>query len=635
MIDQRIGAEQHECVDPAFGCGLQDPGCVGSGFGEERTVGTDTGGEPEFERSHHVAAPQGREHLEVGRHPAQGADGIDGEDRVLGQIASAQHHGDRTATRDQGCRTAQRGRVDARERTVDVAGRDGLGHLGHLTGQWMQRGRGMGQQRRGPGRELDDRGAVFHRCVAQPQEQRRKFFLRIGAEEHDHPAGGGGFGDRGPGQCQQGDVGEAVTELGVDGADADHLTEQLRPCVLALDRQPGAAEHGDPGRIGLDHAGNTASRFSPANGFVRGVGRTPTGQRQRRPKTVFGIDRLVAEAFLVGEPAPVHGVGVDPEDPQETVPRRLDHHPGPGGVDGRGRLVLGQIPGAGLEAVGLRRQRTDGADLHGVATEVGRERMIGEGVDLGVGAAADEVDQRVAGDLFGETCAAITQDAPLTVEVDQVADRDRLLVVPLLLDEAALAGSESVGVVLEGTLAALVAHGTVEGVVDQEQLEHTVLRCLGRFGLGVDGHLGRDGQHAAGLQGRTSPGVDLDEAHPAHADRGHSGVIAESWDVNAVAFGGLDQQFAVLGRTGGSVQRERHTRGRLRRGGVGGSHACAPAATAAESGLAAILASNSCRNRRIAEVIGATDDGPSGQIVVCFGGNGTAVRPASGWAATG
>ena len=27
------------------------------------------------------------------------------------------------------------------------------------------------------------------------------------------------------------------------------------------------------------------------------------------------------------------------------------------------------------------------------------------------------------------------------------------------------------------------------------------------------------------------------------------------------------------------------------------------------------------------DVIGATDDGPSGQIVVCFGGNGTASRP--------
>jgi hypothetical protein len=50
------------------------------------------------------------------------------------------------------------------------------------------------------------------------------------------------------------------------------------------------------------------------------------------------------------------------------------------------------------------------------------------------------VDQRVAGDLVGEAGAAVAQDAALAVEAHEVADRDRLLEVALLLDEPALAG---------------------------------------------------------------------------------------------------------------------------------------------------------------------------------------------------
>ena len=138
-----------------------------------------------------------------------------------------------------------------------------------------------------------------------------------------------------------------------------------------------------------------------------------------------------------------------------------------------------EVPRAGLEAVGLRGERADRADLHGVAAEVRRERLVGEGVDLGVVAAVEEVDQRVAGHLLGEPGAAVAEDAALAVEVDEVADRDRLLVVPLLLDEAALARAVGHGLVLQRALAALVAHRAVERVVDQQELEDAVLGLLG------------------------------------------------------------------------------------------------------------------------------------------------------------
>ena len=67
------------------------------------------------------------------------------------------------------------------------------------------------------------------------------------------------------------------------------------------------------------------------------------------------------------------------------------------------------------------------------------ERLVRERHHLGLVAALHEADQRVAGDLVGEAGAAVAQDAALAVEQHEVADRDRLLEVALLLDVAALA----------------------------------------------------------------------------------------------------------------------------------------------------------------------------------------------------
>ena len=162
-------------------------------------------------------------------------------------------------------------------------------------------------------------------------------------------------------------------------------------------------------------------------------------------------------------------------------------------------------------------------------------------------AAVHEVDQRVVGDLGREPGAAVAEDAALAVEVDGLGDRDRLLVVPLLLDPARLARAVGHGLVLQRALAALVAHRAVERVVGEQELEHAVLRLrhLRRTrcstvmsGVHVD--------HAARLQRRAATGVDLDEAHPAHADRVHPRVVAEARDVGAVPLARVDEQLALL-----------------------------------------------------------------------------------------
>ena len=158
-------------------------------------------------------------------------------------------------------------------------------------------------------------------------------------------------------------------------------------------------------------------------------------------------------------------------------------------------------------------------------------------------AALAEVDQRIAGDLRGEAGAAAALDAALAVEQHEVADRHRLLEVALLLDEARLAGTERERLVLERALAAAVAHRAVERVVDQQELEDAVLHRLHVGRLRVDDHAVGDGRRARDLH--AAHALDLDQAHPAHADRLHALVPAEAWDVGAVLLRDLDQQLAA------------------------------------------------------------------------------------------
>src|SRR5262249_2001617 len=131
-------------------------------------------------------------------------------------------------------------------------------------------------------------------------------------------------------------------------------------------------------------------------------------------------------------------------------------------------------------------------------------------------AAAAEVDERIARDLRGEARAPSALDAPLAVEQDQVADRDRLLEVTLLLHEARLSRPERERLVLERALPAAVAHPAVERVVDQEELEDAVLLLLHRIRLRAHDHAVGHRRRARDLQ--PAQALDLDEAHPAHAD---------------------------------------------------------------------------------------------------------------------
>ena len=81
----------------------------------------------------------------------------------------------------------------------------------------------------------------------------------------------------------------------------------------------------------------------------------------------------------------------------------------------------------------------------------------------------------VFGDVLGEPRAAVAEDAPLPVEGDQRADRDRLVERPLREPAFACCRAPAERQILERALAALVADRAVERVVDEDELERRVL----------------------------------------------------------------------------------------------------------------------------------------------------------------
>ena len=87
------------------------------------------------------------------------------------------------------------------------------------------------------------------------------------------------------------------------------------------------------------------------------------------------------------------------------------------------------------------------------------------------------MNQRVAGDFICESCTAITEHTPLTVEHDERRNIDRLLVVALFFDVSTLARTMTKGLVLQGAFATFVAHRAIERVVCEQQLEDSLL-CL-------------------------------------------------------------------------------------------------------------------------------------------------------------
>ncbi len=606
-VGDRIRTQQDQRVDLAVRGGGQDPARV-----ESRRPGQFVGRDPPARRDRRSTVlegdptgqqPRHEPHVDRAVHVRPTKRGEEGRvlapcqdpvrdvgrhARGFGERRTSEHHPQRP-TRV----VAEHFGGPGEDLGVDAVGRrtatqQRVDDVGPGAGARPHRGRGeRGDAARGR-RDLDDLRAVPDPGVPQTQVQHAEFFLDVVGVHQDRAARGTGLGDGRPRQTEDQPGVEPVVELGVDVVGADHTLGELRPRVLRLVRQMGATEYGDTARSGVveragDGLGHPVEGVVPAHHFGLGL-RVASGERFGEP--LAPLEGLETEPAPVAQPRPVDGFGVDPVEAQQFVAGGVDHDPATHRTPGAGRFGVGEVPGPRLEPVGGRGERAHRADLHGVAREVRRELVVGERVDLGGVAPVQEMDQRVAGDLLGEPGAPVAQDAALTVEQHQLRHVDRLLLVPLLLDVPALARTVRHRLVLQRAFPALVAHRTVQRVVDQQELEHALLGLDDGFGRGLDRHAVAALDHARGLQRGPAPGVDLDQAHPAHAHRVHPVVPAESGNVGVVALGRGDDQFTLVGVDRPTVDRDLHGGDVFVRVGHDGVSPDAPgAAAAAGSGL--------------------------------------------------
>jgi hypothetical protein len=118
--------------------------------------------------------------------------------------------------------------------------------------------------------------------------------------------------------------------------------------------------------------------------------------------------------------------------------------------------------------------------------------------------------------------------------------------VALGFDEARAPAAPAEGDVLQRALAALVADRAVERVVDEQELDHRLLRVLDALGLRVDDHAVAHSGRAAGLE--LGDALDLDQAHAACADGlAELGLVAEDGDLDVAVLGRVDEH-RVRGR---------------------------------------------------------------------------------------
>ncbi len=269
--------------------------------------------------------------------------------------------------------------------------------------------------------------------------------------------------------------------------------------------------------------------------------------------------RLVAPAALVAQPAVVDVVVVARQHPLDPLVTDREGDVALARAERADRAGVLDVPRPGAEPVGGVGERAHRAQLDDVARE---RRLVGaavEGAHEGVVGPVEEGQLVVLGDLLREPHAAVAEDAPLAVDRNQRRQRDRLGEVALGLDEAAAARAPAVGDVLERALAALVADRAVERVVDEQELDHRVLRVLHAVGLRVDDHAVLDGRRARSLELRHS--LDLDQAHAAGADRvAELGLVTEERHLDVAALDRVDQPLVLRRAHLAAVDAERDPR---------------------------------------------------------------------------
>jgi hypothetical protein len=210
----------------------------------------------------------------------------------------------------------------------------------------------------------------------------------------------------------------------------------------------------------------------------------------------------------------------------------------------------GHFPGAGAEAIRLGDQRTDRAQVDHVARHLVVNGRLYVSPNLHLLATADHAELLDAGDLFRKPDAARALNAAGHVGRDERSD---ILVRhdALALVETRDVAAKAYGQILQLAFAALIADGTVERVIDEEEFHRRPLRTDRARGLREDLHSLGDRRRTRRQRLRSL--LHLDETHAAIGRNRQLLVVAEARDIGALRVGGADEHLALARLDGHAV----------------------------------------------------------------------------------
>jgi hypothetical protein len=165
--------------------------------------------------------------------------------------------------------------------------------------------------------------------------------------------------------------------------------------------------------------------------------------------------------------------------------------------------------------------------------------------DLGVVPAVLELEAVGARHEPLEADATAAQHAALRVQHDRAQVHELPLADLLLRLDLGVVEAVLHVLVLEVALAGLIAHGAIDGVVDEEELQRGAVGLRRLLALRVHHHALGQLRIAGDLE--LAHLLDLDQAHAAVAVHGQVGVPAEMRDLLAHLEGGLDDRRARRG----------------------------------------------------------------------------------------
>ena len=203
-----------------------------------------------------------------------------------------------------------------------------------------------------------------------------------------------------------------------------------------------------------------------------------------------------------------------------------------------------EVPDPHPEAEVLLGQRPHRTNIDRIASVLVVDRFARPMIDLVVIATAENRQLAGAGNFIEEPRTACAQDAALLVQHHIRADIDRLALLILLAELKARRLSVVIHVVvLQLALAGLIAHRTIDRMIDEQKFQYRFLCSLAAIAGGVHHHSLRSTRVARDLQlGRF---FHVDQAHSAVARNRQPRMVAIVRNFNSRVICRLDQVQSV------------------------------------------------------------------------------------------